>query len=183
MSRIEQMDEVVQFMKRAHGDQKRKQGTPYFEHPLAVAVKLEAAWPECPNWLLQAALLHDVLEDTRVTFPDLHKRFGTTTAGTVELLTKPVARYLRNIRYYVRISLCRLEIRLLKLVDRTHNLEDYTIIPLEDEGHYPAISARYLNDMIHEEEIEQYPHAALIVERYREALQKAQQYAQEHKET
>jgi guanosine-3',5'-bis(diphosphate) 3'-pyrophosphohydrolase len=66
------------FADSAHRGQMRSSGDPYVTHPLAVAETL-AGWHLDPQALI-AALLHDVMEDTRVTKAEIAERFGKTAA-------------------------------------------------------------------------------------------------------
>lgn len=59
----------------AHSSQRRKSGEPYILHPIAVA-RICAEEIGLGPTAIVAALLHDVVEDTDVTLPDLHKQFG-----------------------------------------------------------------------------------------------------------
>jgi guanosine-3',5'-bis(diphosphate) 3'-pyrophosphohydrolase len=71
---------------RAHGEQKRASGDPYFSHPLEVAgiltdLKLDDA-------TIAAALLHDTIEDTAATRAEIDQMFGRDIGALVEGLTK-----------------------------------------------------------------------------------------------
>ena len=78
--------EAYEFADAAHAGQTRHSGDPYITHPLAVAAQV-AAWKlDAPA--LQAALLHDVLEDCGVERTDLAARFGAQVADMVDGLTK-----------------------------------------------------------------------------------------------
>lgn len=74
------------FATRAHKGQVRKYtGEPYIVHPIAVAetVRIHGGSDE----MVAAAMLHDTIEDTDVTYEDIHKEFGVTVAGLVRELT------------------------------------------------------------------------------------------------
>lgn len=76
---------AVHFAADQHRDQRRKgsDASPYVNHTIAVAELLASvAGVEDPD-ILQAAVLHDVLEDTEVSFKELERRFGATVAGLV----------------------------------------------------------------------------------------------------
>jgi (p)ppGpp synthase/HD superfamily hydrolase len=77
---------ALDFMYRAHADQKRKaDNTPYEEHPVEVAHTLfEAGFGE---EVVAAGLLHDVVEDTDVTLEEIAERFGGDVATLVDALT------------------------------------------------------------------------------------------------
>ena len=83
---IEQLKRAYWFSSEAHGLQKRRAGTPYMEHPLAVADILTEMRMDVPT--IAAALLHDTVEDTNTTTEDIKKRFGYTVAFLVDALTK-----------------------------------------------------------------------------------------------
>ncbi len=85
------LDDTRALMRRAHAGQMDKAGMPYHEHPERVLARLLERWPET---LLQdeqhAALLHDVLEDTAVTAPELRKLgYSSHTVKIVQAVTKP----------------------------------------------------------------------------------------------
>lgn len=60
---------------------------PYFVHPLAVAERLVSQFDATEDQII-AALLHDVVEDTPMTVPDVANLFGASPASMVGLLTK-----------------------------------------------------------------------------------------------
>ena len=80
--------DAIELAARAHHNQVRK-GTeiPYIVHPLAVAGWLIRA--QCPETLVIAALLHDVLEDTPLTIEELRFHFGREVVELVTALSEP----------------------------------------------------------------------------------------------
>jgi hypothetical protein len=80
--------DAIEVAARAHHRQVRK-GTeiPYIVHPLAVAGLLIRA--ECPEHLVVAALLHDVLEDTPVTVAEIQSHFGRKVSELVTAVSEP----------------------------------------------------------------------------------------------
>jgi len=74
------------FAKEAHGDQKRASGESYIVHPVNVAITLCHNLAD-PDTII-AALLHDVIEDTKRTYDDIKNLFGESVANLVEGLTK-----------------------------------------------------------------------------------------------
>ncbi len=72
----------------AHKDQPRSTGDPYYTHPMKVALLLLNEFNVNDNSTIIAALLHDTLEDTWVTFENLAERFSTDIANLVEGVTK-----------------------------------------------------------------------------------------------
>lgn len=80
--------DAIELAARAHHGQVRK-GTeiPYIVHPLAVASRLIRV--ECPEPLVIAALLHDVVEDTSFPIHEIAARFGPNVADLVNALSEP----------------------------------------------------------------------------------------------
>ncbi len=85
------VEATVAFMKERHTGQERPGGEPQILHALRVAVRAaQFASIECPDDLLvlvQAALCHDLLEDTETTDADLEARFGRVVARTVRAVS------------------------------------------------------------------------------------------------
>src|SRR5579859_3181738 len=80
---------AVEFAIRYHGDQTRPTGAPYAEHLLeALEVLVRGAGVTDPE-ILQAAVLHDVVEDTPCTIDDVRQTFGPRVAVLVGWVTKP----------------------------------------------------------------------------------------------
>lgn len=79
---------AIEFATKAHSGQYRK-GTriPYIMHPLNVAKTLIQL--ECPEPVIVAGILHDTLEDTRVTFDELLETFGKEIADLVNSASEP----------------------------------------------------------------------------------------------
>ena len=71
---------------RAHGNQKRASGDPYFSHPLEVAAILTEM--KLDDATIATALLHDVIEDTEATKAEIDQLFGAEIGGLVDGLTK-----------------------------------------------------------------------------------------------
>ena len=122
---------------RAHEGQSRLSGEPYIEHPLAVAAILTDLRLDCDT--LVAALLHDTVEDTDVSFDDLREQFGPTVARLVEGVTKLGRIHMRtkeqvqaeNIRRMLVAMAEDIRVVLIKLGDRLHNMRTVTVLPLE----------------------------------------------------
>lgn len=111
-----------------HGDQKRRSGEPYIIHPIQVAYTL--ACMNLDDATICAALLHDVIEDTDVTYDDLVKEFSEEIAEMVNGVTK-----LGKLNYttlkeqqvedYRKMFLAMgkdIRVILIKLADRLHNM-------------------------------------------------------------
>ena len=85
--RVGLIERALTFAIEAHGEQKRRSGDPYITHPIAVARLVTSLRMDPPT--IAAALLHDVVEDTAVTFADLQAAgFSDEIVDTVRALTK-----------------------------------------------------------------------------------------------
>lgn len=85
--KAERIQRVFEFAKKAHGDDRRKNGEPYICHPLAVA-RIVAKEEGLGSTSISAALLHDVVKDTNVTFEEIEDVFGERIGNLVRGLTK-----------------------------------------------------------------------------------------------
>jgi guanosine-3',5'-bis(diphosphate) 3'-pyrophosphohydrolase len=112
----------------AHEGQTRSSGEPYIIHPVAVARILAEMRLDIET--LQAALLHDVIEDTEVTKEELEEQFGNTVAELVDGVSKLDKLKFRdrkeaqaeNFRKMVLAMVQDIRVILIKLSDRTHNM-------------------------------------------------------------
>ena len=80
------IDKAVEYANAKHQYQKRKDGSPYIIHPLAVAEVVAEMGLDMDAIL--GALLHDCIEDTDASHEDIEKLFGATVAELVEGVTK-----------------------------------------------------------------------------------------------
>ena len=112
----------------AHEGQSRSSGEPYIIHPVAVARILAEMRLDLET--LQAALLHDVIEDCDVTKEDLEAQFGAAVAELVDGVSKLDKLKFRdrkeaqaeNFRKMVLAMVQDIRVILIKLSDRTHNM-------------------------------------------------------------
>lgn len=118
---------AASFAARAHEHQVRKDGaTPYVAHPFRVAMTVRHNFgcedPVC----LAAALLHDVIEDTKHDYDDIADEFGTDVADIVSALTKDMRRPEpdRESEYDANLLKADWRARLIKLADVLDNLAD-----------------------------------------------------------
>ena len=120
--------EAFDFARLAHGDQKRKDGTPFITHPLAAAEII--AEMSLDEESIIAALLHDTVEDTGITHEDIEKKFGTEVAELVEGVTKLTRvtysnkedEQMENLRKMLIAMAKDIRVILIKLADRLHNM-------------------------------------------------------------
>lgn len=78
--------QAFELARQEHGGELRKSGEPFFTHPLTIAYYLAQYQMDAPS--LVAALLHDVVEDTRVSVAEITERFGEEVGRLVDGLTK-----------------------------------------------------------------------------------------------
>ncbi len=83
---LRQLQSAFEFSEAAHEGQYRRSGEPYISHPLAVASIL-TEW-HLDAQALTAALLHDVMEDTRITKSEISDKFGKLVAELVDGVSK-----------------------------------------------------------------------------------------------
>jgi len=122
---------------RAHGDQRRRSGEPFVTHAVAVATILaELMGAGVDETLLEAALLHDVVEDTKVDLATLRRSFGPEVAALVDGVTKisglhfdrPEQEQAENFRKMLLSMAKDLRVILVKLADRLHNMRTLTAL-------------------------------------------------------
>lgn len=104
----------------AHEGQLDKSGRPYIEHPRRVAAWARRLNPEVSDAVVQAAWLHDVLEDTSVTREDLAARgISAEVIAMVEAVTKRDGE--PREAYFARVLACpgALEVKRVDLADNT----------------------------------------------------------------
>lgn len=115
------------FSATKHRDQRRKdpEQTPYINHPIGVAYLLVEAGVEDVD-ILQAALLHDTVEDTNTSPQELLDTFGPRVAGVVAEVTddKSLHWQERKRLQIVNTPNVSREAKLVKLADKLYNLRD-----------------------------------------------------------
>ena len=79
---MEQIRAAFEYADRCHQGQKRKSGEPYIIHPLAVA-QIVAESLKLDSESIEAALLHDVIEDTPATHEDLSRLFSPICSSSL----------------------------------------------------------------------------------------------------
>jgi RelA/SpoT family (p)ppGpp synthetase len=113
---------------KAHGEQMRASGDPYFSHPLQVAAILTDL--KLDDATIAAALLHDTIEDTETTRAEIDAKFGREIGVLVEGLTKlkkldlvtKEAKQAENLRKLLLAITADVRVLLIKLADRLHNM-------------------------------------------------------------
>lgn len=121
--------------REAHKGQCRVSGEPYISHPIAVSIILVDLGmdSEC----VEAALLHDVVEDTDVTAEQVQKQFGADVALLVEGVTKlgkisftsREEQQAENVRKMLLAMAQDVRVIIIKLADRLHNMRTIEVMP------------------------------------------------------
>ena len=116
---------AARLARKAHGSQKRAQGTPYYKHPMAVA---RLVWQRgYTGAVIQAAYLHDVLEDCEMGMREFTSMFGHEVARLVYAVTKQLGE--TSEAYYLRVKAAGEEAMVLKRTDREHNNSELRYAP------------------------------------------------------
>ena len=122
------IDRAVEYAREKHKDQKRKDGSPYIIHPLAVAEIVAEMGLDLDAVL--GAILHDCIEDTDASHDEIAKLFGKTTAELVEGVTKLTRAnfssteqaQMENLRKMFMAMSKDIRVVLIKIADRLHNM-------------------------------------------------------------
>ena len=124
------IDKAVDYANKKHGarNQKRKDGSPYIIHPLAVAQIVTEMGLDMDAIL--GALLHDCIEDTDASHEEIEKLFGPTVAELVEGVTKLTRAdfssreqaQMENLRKMFMAMSKDIRVVLIKIADRLHNI-------------------------------------------------------------
>lgn len=126
---INKVRKAYQFALEQHKDQSRKSGEAFIIHPLAVAELLADLRLDVTS--IEAALLHDVVEDTDVDLERIKKKFGPQVAILIDGLTKldlikfstQEQEQAENIRKMILAMAKDIRVVLIKLADRFHNMQ------------------------------------------------------------
>jgi len=132
----ELIQKAYDFAKRAHEGQKRQNNDPYFVHVFETAKNLAKLGMDAKT--IAAGIMHDVLEDTKITSKEMEAEFGPEIVFLVEGITKlGKIKYKGNVRhveslrkFFVAISK-DLRVVMIKFADRLHNLETLQYLPEE----------------------------------------------------
>ena len=164
---------------KAHGNQKRASGAPYFSHPLEVAAIL--AEMRLDDATIATALLHDTIEDTETTRSEIDAMFGREIGTLVDGLTKikkldlvtKKAEQAENFRKLLLAISSDIRVLLVKLADRLHNMRTIehikpakrTVIAEETMDIYAPLAGRMGMQWLREE-LEDHAFKALNPEAY-----------------
>jgi GTP pyrophosphokinase len=129
------LDEAYELALEAHQGQARKSGEPFLNHPVEVCLVLAELHLDTAT--LQAALLHDVVEDSGVPLAQIRERFGDEVADLVDGVTKLgkikfeslAEQQSQNLRKMLIAMAKDIRVILIKLADRLHNMRTLSALP------------------------------------------------------
>ncbi len=140
----EQIEDALLFAKEAHAHQSRKSGEPYIVHPILVASLVASITGD--RAMVIAALLHDVVEDTKHTIDTIEMHYGSDVAHLVHGLTKidlirdkelipsnsdeKLVVSALTFRKMLLASIKDIRVLVVKLCDRTHNMLTLDALPV-----------------------------------------------------
>ena len=141
------VEDSLKYAINAHSGQERDSGEPFVVHPIATAIRL--ADMRLDSTTIQAALLHDVIEDCSISFDELESEFGTDVAKLVDGVTKlkrldmisensamvkqiatPEATRAASLRKMLVAMAEDVRVVLIKLSDRLHNMQTLEHLPV-----------------------------------------------------
>jgi GTP diphosphokinase / guanosine-3',5'-bis(diphosphate) 3'-diphosphatase len=136
---LKEIERAFRFAAEHHEGQKRLSGEDFIEHPLAVAQILADLGLDTTT--LEAALLHDTVEDTDVSVAELESEFGPEVSRIVDGLTKLDAISFRsreheqaeNVRKMIVAMAGDIRVLLIKLADRLHNMRTLSALPKDKQ--------------------------------------------------
>jgi len=130
---------AYEFAAEQHKTQTRRSGEPFLSHPLEVAHLLADIKLDVTS--LCAALLHDVVEDTKIPIEKISEQFGPDVARLVEGVTKiskldllaPEDRQAENVRKMLLAMVNDVRVVMVKLADRLHNMRTLEYLTTESQ--------------------------------------------------
>jgi GTP pyrophosphokinase len=131
------LDKAYEFATASHEGQQRKSGEPFVKHPIEVCLILAELHLDTAT--LQAALLHDVVEDSGVDLAEIRSEFGDEVADLVDGVTKLgkikfeslAEQQSQNLRKMLIAMAKDIRVILIKLADRLHNMRTLSALPPE----------------------------------------------------
>lgn len=132
----------IEYIKEKHKNQKRKQGTPYYLHPVEVSKILEKKGFSKDYQI--AGLFHDLLEDTNTTYEEILQISNEKIAEAVKLVTKEEGYKMQE--YMERISKNDMA-KMVKLADRIHNLSETHLAPKQFKEKYIKETEKWFIDL------------------------------------
>ena len=128
------VEKAYEYSKKAHEGQTRYSGEPYFVHPAATAKILAEYGMDA--MIIAAGLLHDAVEDARVSREEIEKEFGKELLFIVDGVTKlgthkyrGAERHAESLRRLLIATASDIRVLIVKLADRYHNMQTLEHVP------------------------------------------------------
>lgn len=128
------VEKAYEYAKRAHEGQTRYSGEPYFVHPAAAAKTLAEYGMDATT--IGAGLLHDAIEDGKVSRAEMEKEFGKELLFIVDGVTKlgthkyrGIERHAESLRRLLVATASDIRVLIVKLADRKHNMQTLEHVP------------------------------------------------------
>jgi GTP diphosphokinase / guanosine-3',5'-bis(diphosphate) 3'-diphosphatase len=128
------IEKAYEFSKKAHEGQTRYSGEPYFVHPAETAKVLAEYGMDATT--IAAGLLHDAVEDGRISREELENEFGKEVLFIVEGVTKlgthkyrGAERHAESLRRLLVATASDIRVLIVKLADRKHNMQTLEHVP------------------------------------------------------
>lgn len=128
------VERAYEVAKKAHEGQTRYSGEPYFIHPAATAKILSEYGMDAVT--IAAGLLHDVIEDAKVSREEIEKDFGSELLFIVDGVTKlgkhkyrGAERHAESLRRLLVATASDIRVLIVKLADRYHNMQTLEHVP------------------------------------------------------
>jgi (p)ppGpp synthase/HD superfamily hydrolase len=120
---INEVKKAIYYAKKYHGSQMRQSGEPYYSHPLEVAYMISDYLFRTD--IIVTSILHDTIEDTKLTKKMIAYIFGEQVASQVEDLSrnKPHGKISSVETLDILLQQEKYDVALIKLFDRTHNIQ------------------------------------------------------------
>ena len=132
-----------------HSGQMRKfDGTPYIVHPERVARRAKHFTKD--HVIIQAAFLHDVIEDTDTTYQEIKQAFGKPVADLVQELTSKnsgIKKYGKTDYLIYKMNRMSKKALTIKLLDRLDNVSDFPTAPIKFKNKYKEETIKVLSGL------------------------------------
>ncbi len=132
------IEKALIFAEQAHAEQLRMSGNPYITHPYQTALILAEFQADAET--IAAGLLHDTIENTKITLADIEKEFGKPIAFMVKSVTKlgqlkyrGVKRHTESLRKLFVAMSEDIRVIMIRLADRLHNVRTLQFLPPEKQ--------------------------------------------------
>ncbi|KAF5269262.1 hypothetical protein FQR65_LT02563 [Abscondita terminalis] len=133
---VELLIKCINFAAIKHKDQRRldPDRTPYINHPIGVAYILTNEAKVTDLDVIQAAILHDTVEDTDTTFDEIEEKFGSKVCSIVSEVTddKSLPKETRKSLQIQHAPTSSHQAKLVKLADKLYNLRDLERVTPKD---------------------------------------------------